>query len=1127
MRLTQTPGPMTKHILRAIYVFALLAPFQTIAQSPVVCPISAGADQTICAPNCANLTGTFVPTNQTTTYTTSVIPYTPDPFNVGTTIILSDDQWSGVIPLPFTFCFYGTQYTQCVIGSNGLISFNLGQAGGYCQWPINAPVPSTADPMNSIMGPWHDLYPPGGGQIRYITYGTAPCRRFVVSWDQLPMYSCTTTLCTQQLVLYETTNIIDNFIQTKALCPGWNAGAAIQAVHNAAGSNAVVVTGRNYPTQWLANNDANRWTPAGASTSAIAWYQGATLISNNASITVCPTTTTVYTFQSTHTNCNNTTVTVSDQVTVIVSQLITSAGPDVTICQGGCTNLTANALGALSYAWTVLPSGAPVGNSQTISVCPVTTTSYVVTADNGVCTGTDTVVVLVNPMTTASAGANDSVCQGACVILQGSGGMSYSWGPASAITGPTNIANPLACPTVTTQYTLTVTNAGGCTGTDSVIIYVAPQILSVTATPTHVTCFAACNGQVMTNTSGGYSPYAYSWSNSSTTQNLTGLCTGNYTVTVTDQIGCTATESVVITQPTALSAQATSIVAANCGQNDGSVTITVGGGTPFPGNAYTILWPASGNSGFTESNLSAGPVCVYVYDANGCGDTLCVTVPNTPGATVNIIASNNVSCFNACDGWAVADGSGGATPYSYVWNTLPQNQANDTATGLCPGVYIVTMTDANSCQATASITITQPPQLFAVPGTGPTICISQSGGITAIGNGGTPGYNYAWTDGTNNWSTQNITVSPTVTTTYTVIVTDANGCVSAPQPLTVIVNQPLNVQAMPDITVCEFDLVNIAATGTGGNNQLTYTWQPGNLVGQTVQVTASQTTTYTVVVTDNCNTPPDTSFVTVSVNAAPVVSFAATSTTSGCATHCVTFTNNTPSTASVLWMFGNNLGTSALPSPSFCFPLAGSYDVTATVTDNIGCVGTTTLINYVTVWPLPVADFVSTPLDPTMLFNEVTFTDQSFGAPVSWTWNFDENGSVSFLQNPTYEFQDSGTFNVQLMVTNQFGCIDSVTYPVVVLEDYAYYIPNAFTPNGDGLNDKFVPMGTGVNPERFTMYIFDRWGTLVFTTNDMNAGWDGKFSAGICPVGVYVYKIHTTAPDGSRHQYLGHISLLR
>lgn len=211
------------HMKHSYYPFSLLlALFLSVlanAQSPTICPINAGPNQSICTPNCANLSGTFVPTYATTNYTPSLITYAPDPYNAGTAISLGDDQWSAAVSIGFNFCFYGQVHSQCLIGANGLISFDLTPALGYCQWPISAAVPTTSDPMNTIMGPWQDLYPPGGGTIKYAVYGAAPCRRFVVSWYQVPMYSCTTTLCTQQLVLYETTNIIDNFIQTKLEIP--------------------------------------------------------------------------------------------------------------------------------------------------------------------------------------------------------------------------------------------------------------------------------------------------------------------------------------------------------------------------------------------------------------------------------------------------------------------------------------------------------------------------------------------------------------------------------------------------------------------------------------------------------------------------------------------------------------------------------------------------------------------------------------------------------------------------------------------------------------------------------------------------------------------------------------------
>lgn len=1113
-----------KHFLRpSVLVFLLLSGVKGFSQSATVCPLTAGPDQTICVPNCATLTGTFVPTNQTNAYAASTIPYAPDPYNAGTAIFLSDDQWSPVIPIPFTFCFYGNPYNSCLIGSNGLISFTLTGAGGYCQWPINAAVPTNLDPMNTVMGPWQDLYPPGGGQIRYATYGAAPCRRFVVSWYQMPMYSCTTTLCTQQIILYETTNIIDNFIQTKGTCP-WNGGHAIQAVHNINGTQAVVQAGRNNPVVWTTTNDGKRWTPSGANTYTIAWYQGANLIGNTATVNVCPTNTTNYTFQATYTNCNNQQVTVSDQVQVTVSALVTTAGPDQNICQGGCATLTGNAVGATGYTWVSLPGNINVGNTAVINVCPPTTTTYVVTATDGVCNGSDTVVVNVAPMTTASAGPDDTVCSGSCTNLQASGGVGYSWAADPSFVGPTNIANPQACPTVTTTYVVTVTDINGCIGTDTVIIYVAPTPLSVTITPTDNTCFGACNGQATANPSGGYAPYSYLWSNAATTATTTGLCAGGYNVTVTDMIGCTATASVTITEPTAVLIQSTNITTANCGQNDGSVTISVSGGT----GGYTILWPASGNSGLTENNLPPGQVCVYAYDANGCGDTLCVMVPNTPGATVSISSFSNVTCFNACDGWALASANGGTAPYVYTWNTQPINQVNDTALSLCPGSYTVVMVDANGCTDSTVVAISQPPQLTCTPSAAATICIGSSTTISATGVGGTPGYTYSWTDGANNWNTQNVTVSPTVTTMYTVYVTDANGCQSPNQTVTVTVNPPLQVQAQAPGIVCAGTVVNLTANGSGGDGNLTYTWWPMNQTGPSISTTVNATTTYSVIISDGCGTPTDTAVVTVAVNPQPAVTISATTSTSGCEDLCVSFTNTTPNTATISWTFGNGLGTSTSATPTFCFTDPGTYDVSATVTDIIGCVGSTTLQGYVTVWPLPIADFSASPQPATQLNNQVEFTDLSIGA-ISWIWSFGQDDSASVLQNPTYTFQDSGIYMVQLIVTNQYGCQDSVEHPIIVQEDYAVYIPNTFTPNGDGHNDLFFPQGIGVNTEKYTMYIFDRWGNMIYQTSTWPGGWDGTVqnTSRLCQIDTYVYKIVTEDPSGSKRQYIGHVNLVR
>ena len=133
------------------------------------------------------------------------------------------------------------------------------------------------------------------------------------------------------------------------------------------------------------------------------------------------------------------------------------------------------------------------------------------------------------------------------------------------------------------------------------------------------------------------------------------------------------------------------------------------------------------------------------------------------------------------------------------------------------------------------------------------------------------------------------------------------------------------------------------------------------------------------------------------------------------------------------------------------------------------------------------------------------------------------------MQNPTYTFQDTGTFIVYLLVTNQYGCQDSIDWSIIVRPDYDLYIPNAFTPNEDNLNDKFYPLGIGVNPDKYTLYIFDRWGNMIFNTDKVIEGWDGTVMGTnrLCQIDTYVYRVSAMNPDGVVKVYMGAVNLIR
>jgi len=516
-----------------------------------------------------------------------------------------------------------------------------------------------------------------------------------------------------------------------------------------------------------------------------------------------------------------------------------------------------------------------------------------------------------------------------------------------------------------------------------------------------------------------------------------------------------------------------------------------------------------------------------VTDFNGCTMTAVVTVPNTPGVVASTTGTTNATCFGNCNGTATVQGSGGVSPYTYAWSTSPV-QTTATATGLCAGTYTCTITDASGCTSTTTATISQPVQLVLNPIGAQTICIGQSATMNATATGGTPAYTFSWNPG--NLTGATVTVNPTVTTTYTVTVTDVNNCTAINQTVTITVNPPLNVIANGSTAICIGASATITCVASGGNGgPYTYVWTPGNMNGTNLTVSPTVTTTYTVTVTDNCTTVPATDTVTIIVNPLPVVTFTTNpSPAEGCAPLCVTFHNTTPNSSSCNWNFTVGTATNDC-DPTFCFNTPGSYDVSLTVVDNNGCQNSLLMPALVHVWPNPVADFTFGPQPTTMLNGLINFTDQSQLAN-SWSWSFGDilNGT-STIQNPSYTYNDSGNYVVTLWVTSIHGCRDSIQKTLRIDPDFTLYVPNAFTPNENGLNETFFPKGVGIDESRYKMWIFDRWGNMIWFTESWGKGWDGRANDGndIAQEDVYVWKIQIYDYTGMKHDFIGHVSLIK
>jgi len=672
-------------------------------------------------------------------------------------------------------------------------------------------------------------------------------------------------------------------------------------------------------------------------------------------------------------------------------------------------------------------------------------------------------------------------------------------------------------------YTVTVTDQNGCAAVANATITQPPVVTGTITASSNVACNGAATGSATVTAGGGTPGYNYVWSNAATTSAINGLTAGTYNVTITDANGCSGTASVTLTQPPAVSLS-TASTNAFCGQPDGTATIIAGGGVP----GYTYIW----NTGATTSaisNLLPGNYCVSVTDANACTSTACVTVANTPGETVSISGVTDVSCNGQSNGVLQTSIVGGVGPYTYSWSN---GQTGSFATGLSAGSYTVTVTDFHGCQSTTIGTVTQPAVLVASISGNQTICVSQSTTLTAIVNGGTLAYTYSWMPGGSN--TAVVTVSPATTTTYTLSVTDANGCAAAPVTVTVTVSPPITIVMGPQSWMCIGNQANISVTGAGGDGNYAYSWMPGNESGQNVNVSPTSSTIYTVTVTDNCGSPAVTGTVSVTINPSPVIAFTADS-VNGCSPVCVTFTNQSTLASgtmkSYLWNFGNGVhDTSSKMNPDKCFPMPGNYDISLTAISDSGCVTTSTNNGMITVYTHPTASFIDGP-QPTTIDNPViTFTDKSidnYGLS-NWSWSFgDQTDSVSHAPIAVHTYQDTGTYCATLTVTNIHGCTDSVTNCLVIGPQFALYIPSAFSPNADGINDVFQPKGSYISG--FTMYIFDRWGTVIYYTSDINKGWDGapNNSGPLCQEDTYIYVIQASDNKGNVYKYTGRVSLLK
>ncbi|PLX07981.1 MAG: hypothetical protein C0594_06265, partial [Marinilabiliales bacterium] len=508
---------------------------------------------------------------------------------------------------------------------------------------------------------------------------------------------------------------------------------------------------------------------------------------------------------------------------------------------GNSVVFTNSSTGATSYTWDF------DGNGTTDSTDPNPTWNYTapgiynvtLTAISGACTHSVSMNVTIYDLPTLALTPSDASCNdysdGEIVAVAAAGGAAGSsvftdWEWSDGQT--TSTATGLSAGT----YTVTVTDNLNCTATETVTIS-EPAAIGIVPATVDLTCYGICTGEAhVVSVSGGSGNFSYAWSNTETTQNITGLCAGTYSFTVSDDasIGCVYVETYNVSQPPEMTL-ATSSISTNCGQADGSATVTITNGVAD----YSVDWSNSfseiiSTTTSTNSNIAAGAYDVTVTDADGCIATSSVNVNDLTGPSASITGYTDILCNGDCTGDMTVTVSGGNSPYTYNWDGNGAGSAvantTDTEASLCAGAHSVVITDDNGCVASASETLTEPSALSISVSTVDANC-GTLGSATATVTGGVTNYDYLWSSGGTDATENNLSPG-----TYTVDVTDNNGCtISGSGTVVDVGGMSASITSSTNVSCNGGNDGDATVEVSGGTASYTYNWGTGD-------VTSSETT---------------------------------------------------------------------------------------------------------------------------------------------------------------------------------------------------------------------------------------------------------------------------------------------
>jgi gliding motility-associated-like protein len=810
----------------------------------------------------------------------------------------------------------------------------------------------------------------------------------------------------------------------------------------------------------------------------------------------------------------------TDSIQIVVEQkpILTIATNKTKYCEGDSVVLVANCSNILSsFQWQNGDTSAvyrslidTINNFKLIGTSPL-----------GCKDSTEVLFTVYNRPSISINAVDVTICQGDTISLFGIGDSSlyYTWS-----TG-VHAQSTFDIPNTNTLYSLIAEDTNTCR--DTAFSYVHVQsIPNIAINPSSNSI--CLNDSIMLSAVYSDSNLTFLWNTGSSNTQITEIPQSSilYSLTAIDTIGCSNNDSIFVTVNPA---PQFSFIPSNpeiC--NGDSIILSIVSNN----SNLNYLWGV----GDTVNQINVYPssstnYSATVIDSNGCikTDTVHLEVHPLPSVSIGIIPP--VLCKGDT---AVLEVAPDPSVIQFQWNTGDSSNIIK-VNPISSSTYYVTVTDTNSCSNSALASVfVAPLPIINITSTDSVICTYDTIGLNV--NSNIPLSNILWNNGQ---TTSFIIDAPITSTNYSVIGTDTNGCVGYDSNY-VVVNQRPVCEILVDTFICQDEATKANYYGNATSNGI-YHWSyegspiaSGGGMGP-VSLKWTQAGEYKVklyVEDFACVSFPDSVY--IKVNPLPIVDFEVKS-NHNCDSTAVSFINNSFGMMNYRWNFGDPLShadTSNLQNPSYVYSVPGIYDVNLELTTYAGCSASLTKNSIVEVLPKPYANFRVNTYKPDPNHPVVNFYNYSKDY-TSLIWDFGESASgiynSSSENNPYHIYLSEGVFYPNLIVGNDFGCYDTATTKIDIESGPTIYAPKAFTPNGDGLNETFKPLFSKDDVEEFEIFIYNRWGRLVYHSKDYHNGWSGvdDSKGDACEPDVYSYAVYITDSKDVKRKFTGAVTLLR